>query len=74
MWKVIRCPHCHSRATIVHCVTCNREMCEDCISYGDEGKVCGLCKDREDSQKRYDRLPQKVRDSISYDDWYDQNA
>ena len=41
------CPHCHSKAPHVACVTCQREMCEDCIHYGEAGKVCGLCLDRE---------------------------
>ena len=41
------CPHCHSTAPLVQCCTCTREMCEDCISYGQAGKMCGLCLDSE---------------------------
>ena len=43
-----RCPHCYAASPHVACTTCNRDMCEDCISYGLVGKVCGLCKDREE--------------------------
>lgn len=45
--KPWRCPHCGAKATPASCVTCTWEMCEDCISHGNAGKVCGLCLDRE---------------------------
>lgn len=74
-----RCPHCRARSYAVACVTCNRDMCEDCISFGDAGKVCGLCKDREDGRKRYDRLcvglnQEQVERLPDFDEWYDVNA
>jgi hypothetical protein len=40
------CPHCHAASTPVSCVRCQRQMCEDCISYHSAGKVCGLCFDQ----------------------------
>lgn len=41
------CPHCHSNAPKKCCVTCTREMCEECISHDPSvGTVCGLCYDR----------------------------
>lgn len=55
MKKKQRCPHCHSDAPLVDCATCTRTMCEDCISYGDAGKVCGLCRDRELEEKQLTR-------------------
>jgi hypothetical protein len=45
-------------------------MCEDCISFGDAGKMCGLCKDREDGYKRYLKSGSKM----PFDEWYDKNA
>lgn len=64
------CPHCHSRAARAKCAICNREMCEDCISYGDMGPMCGLCKDREDAWKRYEASGS----TLPFDEWYDTNA
>lgn len=64
------CDHCHSKATHVSCVTCNRDMCEDCISYGDAGKVCGMCQDREDDYKRWERAGSPG----DFDEWYDNHA
>ncbi len=69
-----RCPHCHTRSTSVSCVTCNREMCEECVSIGDVGKVCGLCKDRETALKRYERKCLEGKPMPTFDDWYDENA
>jgi hypothetical protein len=65
-----QCPHCHSRAKSAHCTTCMRVMCEDCISFGDAGPVCGLCKDREDGYHRW----QAVGQPGEFDEWYDINA
>lgn len=44
--KSNRCPHCHSRAKLIECISCTRDMCEDCISYDARGPICGLCYDR----------------------------
>jgi hypothetical protein len=65
-----RCPHCHGRAGRVHCVTCNREMCEDCVSYGEAGPACGLCRDREEASSRY-ALYKAGGGLLAFDDWYD---
>ena len=73
--KVWRCPHCDSRDLPVDCVTCNREMCEGCISYGEAGKVCGLCKDREDAVQRYKRYVAVVKiNPLPFDEWYDKHG
>ncbi len=69
-----RCEHCRSRALHVACVTCQRSMCEDCISFGNAGKVCGLCKDREEGWARYNHLLSQNRTLPPFDDWYDVNA
>lgn len=45
-------------------------MCEDCISFGDAGPVCGLCKDREDGYHRWQAMGQPGE----FDEWYDVNA
>lgn len=68
-----QCDNCGCRSN-VSCVTCNRSMCEGCISYGNAGKVCGLCKDREDGRKRYDRLQAGGSNLDDFDEWYDANA
>ena len=65
-----RCPHCRSMAAHVACVKCNRDMCEDCISFGEVGKVCGICKDRKDGRRRWLRAGSPG----DFDDWYDDNA
>lgn len=42
-----RCSHCHAKSKHVACTTCNRDMCDECISDDPEvGPVCGLCYDR----------------------------
>jgi hypothetical protein len=69
-----RCGHCYSAAKHVACTTCNRDMCEDCISYGDAGLVCGLCYDREAGRYRYDALVYAGRNLPPFDEWYDRNA
>jgi hypothetical protein len=71
-----RCPHCSSRETLVDCVSCNREMCEGCISFGDVGKVCGLCYDREQVKKRYEKYADTYQGSppLKFDEWYDING
>lgn len=66
-----RCPHCwQSSARRCHCEVCNREMCEDCISYGSMGEMCGLCKDREDARRAYRQSGSRQ----PFDEWYDQNG
>lgn len=72
-----RCPHCSSRETLVNCVTCNREMCEGCISFGDAGKMCGLCDDREQNHKRYEKYVASYKSltpPLDFDEWYDING
>jgi hypothetical protein len=64
------CPHCRSRAPRVSCKKCNREMCQGCISAGNLGPTCGLCKDREDGYRSW----QAAGKPSAFDDWYDQNA
>lgn len=71
---VRRCGHCYSREMHVAFAVTDREMCEDCISYGDAGKMCGLCKDREDGLKRWQRLADKGATTLPFDEWYDVNA
>jgi hypothetical protein len=68
-----RCPHCYSFAAYVACVTCNRDMCEDCISYGEAGKVCGLCRDREGGYRRWQAY-RSNGGTLDFDEWYDKNA
>lgn len=65
-----RCPHCRSTAQHVACAKCSRDMCEDCISLGELGPTCGLCKDREDGYKRW----LAAGSPGSFDEWYDKNA
>jgi hypothetical protein len=64
------CPHCRSTAARAHCVKCNREMCKNCISLGNLGDTCGLCKDREDGYRDW----QAVGSPGDFDDWYDANC
>lgn len=66
----LRCPHCWSNGIPAYCVTCNREMCEECISYGDAGQVCGLCRSREEGYKRW----QESAFEGEFDEWYDSNG
>lgn len=65
-----RCDHCGSTAPQVACAVCNRDMCESCIRYGDAGKMCGLCKDREDGVKRWVASGELG----SFEEWYDKNG
>lgn len=70
-----RCKHCGSSALHAACVVCNRDMCEDCISYGDAGKMCGMCIDREDSLHRYRQYVKVVGvNPLSFDEWYDKHG
>ena len=69
-----RCPHCQSSAARAACVTCNRDMCEDCISFGDAGKVCGLCRDREVGHWRWAHATAIGQTTLPFDEWYDINA
>lgn len=65
-----RCGHCHGSAPAVACATCNRAMCADCVSYGDAGKVCGLCRDREVGRARW----AASGSPLDFDEWYDQHG
>jgi hypothetical protein len=68
-----RCPHCCGRAAAVACVSCGGEMCEDCVSYGDAGKVCGLCRDREEAASMYADYV-AGGGTLAFDDWYDREG
>jgi hypothetical protein len=71
MSKQVRdCPHCYAVAIPAYCGSCNREMCEECISYGDAGKVCGLCRDREEGRKRWEASGSLME----FEEWYDKNG
>lgn len=68
------CPHCFSTAPHRACVKCNRDMCDDCIHVGDMGLLCGLCLDRENGLKTYERLQARGKLLPDFEDWYDQTG
>lgn len=61
------CPHCRSYAPRAYCKKCNREMCSECISLGNLGPTCGLCKHREDGYRSW----QMAGSPGTFDDWYE---
>lgn len=68
------CPHCRSSAERKHCAKCNRRMCADCISIGELGDECGLCVDREQGYRRWEKLKAENKTILDFDEWYDRNA
>ncbi len=72
--KPPRYENCGESSNVV-CATCNRNICKECTYYGDAGKLCGLCYNKEVGYKRYRLwLSTRPRPVLSFNDWYYVNA